>query len=420
MRAHTSTGTSIARAELVERYRRARARTRSLFEIPVEEAYYDRPISLRNPIVFYEGHLPAFSVNTLVKLARKEPGIDSRLESLFERGIDPEDETAVRDPAEMWPSRAEVQEYGSAADALVERALLDLDDDPLQIEAANAVVEHELIHQETLLYMLHNLPWDRKREVQDAFRAPVSPPPPAAVAATVRIPAGSATLGADRSSFGWDNEFPRHVVDVPPFEIDRLNVTNGDYLESLAATGAAPPHFWTKVDGTWFWRGMFALTPLPLDAPVYVTHDEASAYARWKGKRLPTEPEYHRAAFGTPEGDERLYPWGDDPADPTRGHFDFAAPDPVPAGSFPAGASAWGVHDLIGNGWEWTATLFDGFRGFRPMEAYRLYSADFFDRQHYVMKGASPVTSRELIRRSLRNWFRPDYPYVYATFRCAR
>jgi hypothetical protein len=112
--------------------------------------------------------------------------------------------------------------------------------------------------------------------------------------------------------------------------------------------------------------------------------------------RLPTEAEYHRAAYGTPGGGERPYPWGEEPPDPSRGNFDFANPDPVPVGSFPAGASAWGIHDLLGNGWEWTSTVFSGFPGFTPMPSYPVYSTDFFDGKHYVLKGGSPVTAKEL------------------------
>jgi formylglycine-generating enzyme required for sulfatase activity len=134
--------------------------------------------------------------------------------------------------------------------------------------------------------------------------------------------------------------------------------------------------------------------------------------------RLPSEAEYHRAAFGTPSGEERLYPWGNQPPDAARVKFGFANWDPVPVGSYPAGESAWGVHDLVGNGWEWTSTVFDGFPGFRPMASYPNYSVDFFDGQHYVLKGASPATAHDLIRRSFRNWFRPNYPFVYATVRC--
>jgi formylglycine-generating enzyme required for sulfatase activity len=163
---------------------------------------------------------------------------------------------------------------------------------------------------------------------------------------------------------------------------------------------------------------MFDLAPLPLDCPVYVTHEEASAYAAWRGKRLPSEAEYHRAAFGTLDGKERLFPWGDALPDTGRGNFGYANWDTVPVGSYPDGVSAWGIHDLVGNGWEWTSTLFEPFPGFEPMSSYPVYSADFFDGKHYVLKGASPATAPELIRRSFRNWYRPAYPYVYATFRC--
>jgi formylglycine-generating enzyme required for sulfatase activity len=165
---------------------------------------------------------------------------------------------------------------------------------------------------------------------------------------------------------------------------------------------------------------MFERVPLPEAWPVFVTHAEASAYARWRGARLPTEAEFQRAAYGAPDGSERRFPWGDAQPDASRGVFDFAVFDPQPVGSHPGGRSAWGVDDLLGNGWEWTSTPFAPFPGFAARASYPQYSSDFFDGAHYVMKGASPATARELLRPTFRNWFRPRYPYVYATFRCAR
>ena len=139
---------------------------------------------------------------------------------------------------------------------------------------------------------------------------------------------------------------------------------------------------------------MFELIPLPLSWPVYVSHAEASAYARWRGARLPTEAEFQRAAFGSPRaGSERLHPWGDDEPTAAHGVFDFASWDPQPPAVIQQGASAWGVEDLVGNGWEWTSTTFAPFPGFRPMASYPEYSADFFDGEHFVMKGASPATA---------------------------
>ncbi|HYI10910.1 MAG TPA: SUMF1/EgtB/PvdO family nonheme iron enzyme [Thermoanaerobaculia bacterium] len=417
---HSAFPDGLTRECLVEWYRTGRARTRELFDMLPPDVYYDRPIALRNPIVFYEGHLPGFAVNTLVKLALGRKGVDERLETLFARGIDPEDETAVRSPTDLWPSRDEVHSFGRVCDELVEDALLHapIEDDAVPElrggEAVFTILEHEQMHQETLLYMFHQLPYEKKR----APWAPGVPRSSSAPAhAGITIPAGPAILGAPRGSrFGWDNEFPAHVVQVAEFTIDAHNVTNGHYLEYIEATGAAAPHFWERGEREWYRRDMFALTPLPLDAPVYVMHDEAEAYARWKRKRLPTEAEFHRAAYSTPSGEENEHPWGNAVADPTRGNFGFQHFDPVAAGSYPP--SAWGVYDLVGNGWEWTSTFFDGFPGFEPMPSYPVYSAEFFDRAHYILKGASPVTAPELVRRTFRNWFRPNYPYVYATFRC--
>lgn len=415
MRHHAFAG-DLSRGQLIDWYQTTRARTRSLFDLIQPEAYYDRPIALRNPIVFYEGHLPAFSVNTLVKLALKRKGIDEQLEVLFARGIDPEDEAGVKNAAELWPSRDVVQAYAREADALIVDTLANatLEDEAVPElrggEAVLTLIEHELMHQETLLYILHELPHAKKRPSVIPRREDAEGPRAASgrrsfAAAQddrVTIPAGRASLGNNRGTFGWDNEFPPLTVDVPEFAIDALNVTNGDYLEYMQATGASAPHFWSKGEREWYWRGMFAMTPLPLDAPVYVTHDEAAAFARWKGARLPAEAEWHRAS-------------GDGPP---QGNFDFAHWDPVAVGSYEP--NEHGIHDLTGNGWEWTSSVFDGFPGFRPMPSYLVYSADFFDGVHYVLKGASQATARELIRPSFRNWFRPNYPYVYAAFRCAR
>ncbi len=435
---------AVDRRASLEWFRRNRRRTAEIFATVRPDAYYDRPIPLRNPICFYEGHLPAFSVNTVIKRGLGEEGIDPRLEVLFERGIDPEDISRVPGSTSSgWPEREAIRLYADQADRLVARAIAEKDvereDNPVLRGglALFTVLEHEPMHQETLGYMWHRLPYEKKIRPA-AAPAPIPGGRPPALE-TVRVPAGRATLGAERRSipFGWDNEFPRRVVEVPAFEIEVHDVTNGGYLEFVEAggysredlwigedwrwrveQGVEHPLFWERKGERWFWRGMWERVPLPPAWPVYVSHAEASAYARWKGKRLPTEPEFHRAAYATPDGAERSYPWGEEAPDASRGNFDFARWDPVPVGSHPAGASAWGIQDLVGNGWEWTSTVFEGFPGFEPMSSYPVYSTDFFDGKHFVMKGASPATAKELVRRSFRNWFRGNYPYVYATFRC--
>ncbi len=358
---------------------------------------------------------------TLNERGLQEAPLDPPLERLFERGIDPAtlDDARGHDPG-AWPSRASVAEFAARCDAAVERALTSARiDDPgvprlVHAQAAYTILEHELMHQETLLYIVHQLAAGRKRALAGAHDDHAIAP-----SALRSVAAGRATLGASRDelTFGWDNEFERVEIDVAAFDIARYPVTNGDWLK-FVTDGGPVPEFWTERDGARFLRLLLEEIPLPSSWPVYVTHRQASAYAAWAGMRLPTEAEYHRAAFGTPAGVERPFPWGDDAPAPRHGNFGVRRYDPEPADAHPDGASAWGVADLIGNGWEWTATPFGPLPGFEPMASYPQYSADFFDGKHYVMKGASPVTPRELVRRSFRNWFYDDYPYMYAKFRC--
>ena len=430
-------------------YGRNRARSRALFDLLAEEAYYSQPIALRHPIVFYEGHLPGFSFNTLVKKGLGRPGIDPRLETLFARGIDPHETqaggsggTGASGVFDAWPARDEVHAFADEADRQVIDALLHADvdrpGDPLldRAEAVFTILEHEVMHQETLLYMWHRLPLAQKRKPAGYQPRVAGASPPSE---WIPIPAGCATLGVrrGRNAFGWDNEYPELSASVPAFAIERHDVTNQRYLEFVEAGGYRDPQWWRPDDwawvqrealahplfweadgGGWLWRGMFDLIPLPPAWPVYVSQAEAAAYARWRGARLPTEAEFQRAAYGSPAG-ERVHPWGDAEPDAARGVFDFSTWDPEAAGSHPLGASAWGVEDLVGNGWEWTSTVFGPFPGFQPMASYPEYSADFFDTEHVVMKGASMATAKELLRPSFRNWFRARYRYVYATFRCA-
>jgi ergothioneine biosynthesis protein EgtB len=449
----------MAMVSFLSSYERMRGRSRQIFALLGDEAYYSRPISLRHPIVFYDGHLPGFSFNTLVKKALGGPSIDADLETLFARGIDPHEKsaagTAPADQRSRWPDRQIVRRFTDEADRRVMEALsrtdLDKPGDALLdgAEAAFAVLEHEAMHQETLLYMWHRLPLACKRR-PDGYAPRAGGRPPRQE--WVEVPGGPVTLGVDRGAipFGWDNEFPACRRNVPTFSIDRHNVTNAAYLEFVNAGGYEDPQWWRSEDWQWVqaervrqplfwerdgegpaqsgphkhaddegwcWRGMFDLIPLPAAWPVYVSQAEASAYARWRGARLPTEAEFQRAAFAS--GDTgALHPWGSEPPSSERGVFDFSSWDPEPAGSHPAGASVWGVEDLVGNGWEWTSTPFAPFAGFTPMASYPEYSADFFDGEHFVMKGASPVTARDLLRPTFRNWFRARYPYVYASFRC--
>ncbi len=410
------------RGELARQYRANRQRSAQLFGSIDPDVFYEAPIPLRHPFIFYAGHFPAFAFITLVRDGLGEASVDRRLEVLFNRGIDPESLDVARTHQRSdWPRREIVGAFGDACDERILAAFAGarLDNPAVphleRAQAAYNILEHEEMHHETLLYIVHRLPDERKRFARSDHRD-VMP----ARRDIVPIPAGSATLGATRDDllFGWDNEFGAHTVDVGAFGCDVYDVTNGDYA-AFVRDGGPPAPFWVEGNGAWSLRTLAETIPLPLSWPVYCTNAQAAAFARWSGARLLTEAEYHRAAYGSPSGVERLQPWGGTAADSNYGNFDFKRFDPEPVGSYPHGASAWGVHDLVGNGWEWTSTPFAPFAGFAPMASYPQYSADFFDHEHFVMKGAAPVTSRNLVRRSFRNWYRRDYPYMYATFRRA-
>jgi len=430
------------RHELLDHLADARTNTDRLFDLVKPEFLYDRPIAERNRIIFYIGHLEAFDWNLLRERAIGAEAFHPEFDRLFAFGIDPVGGGLPTDLPKDWPPVPDVREYVARVRQVLDEGLEArmLSETPghefpltLLLQVA---IEHRLMHAETLAYMLHQLPLDRKNPPQLKPELVLGP----GIPTTIEIPAGRTTLGLrrdDSGSFGWDNEYEAHTLEVPAFAIDQYPVTNQQYLEFVTAGGYENPEFWSRESwdwktknnishpgfwrnhaGVWYFAGMFEEVPLPMDWPVYVSHAEASAYAHWTGKSLPTEAQWHRAAYGTPDGQEQPYPWGTEPPSQTRGNFDFQHWDPTPVAAFPEGQSAFGVMDLLGNGWEWTSTLFSPFPGFEPFPFYRGYSADFFDNKHFVMKGGSARTAASMLRRSFRNWFQPHYPHVYAGFRC--
>lgn len=431
-----------ARVRLLERIADARRRSDQFFEIVRSDSMYERPIPERHRIIFYVGHLEAFDWNLLHENVFGLQSFHPEFDRLFAFGIDPVAGGLPTDRPADWPALSAVHEYvrkiREALDAkLMENLESDTrmrDDFPLDT-LLNVAVEHRLMHVETLAYMLHQLPLERKIPQASSPLRSDSPFIPSAI----EIPAGMATLGLLRHTgvFGWDNEFESHAVHVPSFAIDRYMVTNGQFLEFIreagydnpslwseddwnwrSANGISHPLFWKRAGEGWLYRTMFDEVPLPLDWPAYVSHAEAAAYARWAGKALPTEAQWHRAAYGVADGTERFYPWGDEEPSASLGNFDFERWDPAPVNAHPGGQSAFGVDGMLGNGWEWTSTQFAPFPGFEAFPFYRGYSADFFDGKHFVMKGGSPRTAACMLRPTFRNWFQGHYQYVYAGFRC--
>ncbi|MBX9604453.1 MAG: SUMF1/EgtB/PvdO family nonheme iron enzyme [Bryobacteraceae bacterium] len=426
------------RQPLLQSLAKARLACDETFRLVDPQFLYERPIAERHRIVFYVGHVDSFDWN-LLQSRFSLSDINPSLDKLFAFGIDPVDGQLPSDTARDWPSLEDIAHYTQRLRGELDRALVTAGDGAELDALLHVAIEHRWMHVETLSYMLHQLPIDRKiapvlRRQDTAYGRPGHE-----TTSMIGVPRGPATLGAARDgSFGWDNEFDAHTVDVREFFVDKCKVTNVQFAEFVRQGGYNDRALWTPEGWDWkerhglthpaFWKpdvsgfrlkGMFEDLAFAGDWPVYVSHAEATAYARWAGKRLLTEAEWHRAAYGT-SSEQRQYPWGDAVPAAQHGYFDVATFEPHPVDAFPDGQSFWGVHGLIGNGWEWTASQFAPFSGFEAFPFYKGYSADFFDGMHYVMKGGSPRTERGMLRRSFRNWFQPHYQYAYAGFRCGK
>ncbi|GAA4471222.1 ergothioneine biosynthesis protein EgtB [Rhodococcus olei] len=297
------------------------------------------------------------------------------------------------------------------------------------------IAQHEQQHDETML-ATHQL-----RTGPAVLDAPAAPAARTALPAEVIVPGGEFEMGTSTDPWALDNERPSHRVLLPAFVIDAAPVTNGEYLEFLGDGGYDRPELWSERgwahrrsadldapqfwqrdgSGSW-WRRVFGrVVPLHPNQPVvHVCYFEAQAYARWAGKRLPTEAEWERAARWDPaSGRSRRFPWGD--AEPTAAHANLGQRhlEPAEVGAYPDGASPLGVHHLIGDVWEWTSSDFLPYPGF-SFFPYREYSEVFFGGDYKVLRGGSFGTDPVACRGTFRNWDHPVRRQIFAGFRCAR
>lgn len=393
-------------------------RSDALFDLLSPDALSLRPIALRHPLLFYLGHLPAFAHNQIVRGALERPALDPALDDLFARGIDPETE-ALSPSLAQWPEVSSVLAYRDAVRERVRGAIpavLSKRGDVLceHGRVVSIVIEHELMHHETLQYLFAQCP-------DGTLSRPTDAPPPregsGRAARRCEIPAGEVTLGArfHEVPFGWDNEFGAERHRVERFELSDLPVRNRDWLEYMGRESNARelvPASFVRNEHGWAVRTVFGAVSMELAEgwPVQVSAEQARLYCAHKEGRLATEAELHHAARATVEH-EAFSP-------SALVHWERWYPDPV--GLAPHSASAFGVEELVGNGWEWTATVFAPREGFTPWaRTYPGYSADFFDEQHDVVFGGAWPTDRALLRRSFRNWYRRNYPYAFTSFRVA-
>ena len=414
----------------------ARRRFRAILEPFPEPVLRRQHDVLMSPLLWDLAHVANYEDIWLVR-ALGEPPTRTGLDDLYDAFKQPR---RVREALPLLTLDDAVR-YGDAVRAraldLLERADLGPDGPPLTQGGFvhRMVAQHEHQHAETLLAAIQLLP------PEEGHVLPSVPVPPARATPPVEVlvPGGPFLMGSAEAA-SLDNERPAHEVEVPAFWIDAAPVTNAEYRRFVEDGGYDEPRWWASAG--WAWRSEAALVgpqfwhrdgsgwtrlrfghvePLPDAEPVqHVCWYEADAYARFAGKRLPTEAEWEKAAVFDPDtGGSRRWPWGDDPPDEARANLGQRHLGPAPVGAYPDGASAVGCHQMVGDVWEWTASDFRPYPGFEWFP-YAEYSDVFYGTDYKVLRGSSWATHPSVGRTTFRNWDLPIRRQIFAGFRTAR
>ena len=439
---------------IADLYQQVRARTLEIVA-PLEiEDYVVQTAEFMSPPRWHLGHTSWFFETVLQKY---EPGYQTYSDEFlfffnsYYEGFG----ARIERPKRGTRSRPTVKEtvaYRAHVDEQMSRFIEQVserDDADAILRIVRLGLEHEMQHQELLVY-------DIKHLLCDQFNAPIAPAPRSieTVSGMTEIEGGLFELGysaADRGSsptvregvnhFAFDNEKPQHQVFLQDFQIDRAPVSNGDYLEFINAGGYRDfrwwhsagwekvnqehwqaPLYWEPKDGEWMIRDFAGMHRAAdkLNEPVsHVSFLEASAYAKWAGKRLPTEAEWEKAACGSPASNlKQAFPWGEDEVGAHQANmFENGVWGVAPIGAFPQGQSAYGCQQMIGDGWEWTTSDYTPYPGFKS--EFDEYNDKWFVGQK-VLRGGSFATPRAHIRSTYRNFFRPEERWMIGGFRCAK
>ena len=412
--------------------RSIRSQTLQLFDLVTsDDVLRTAPMPGFRPLLWHLAHIGVYQNYWVLQRFAGQSSINAAYDVHFDPIRTP------REEAPVLPSRAEIEAYLSETLERVEHVLATtaagtIGGDRLTLEYVRGlVVEHELQHQETVAFVLQSLPLEAKRK---------GPAPPvgrrAQPPSEITVPALRVSIGADGNGFVYDNELPKREVDLAAFAVDRDLTTNAEYAEFIEQGGYDKREWWTDAGWEWkeregvraplYWTGpawhersFFADEPLRPDAPVTgISWFEADAYARFRGKRLPTELEWEAAAGFDPVADRvRRYPWGDEFV--SSGTSERTTWGTHPVGAHAEHRSALGLNDTYGNLWQWTSSEFRGYPGF-VVYPYPEYSEVWFDGDHYVARGGSWFTDASLARVSFRNFYRRHFRPAFLGIRCAR
>ncbi|HEX3263705.1 MAG TPA: ergothioneine biosynthesis protein EgtB [Solirubrobacterales bacterium] len=383
----------------------ARRRTLQLVE-PVTDEELNRVYSpILSPLAWDLGHIANFEELWLVQTIGGREPLHGELGRLYDAIENPRYTRGELPILRGHELRSYLEDVRARALDVLGVVDLESDEDPLLAGAFvyELLIAHEHQHTETMLQLIQMI--DDYEPVETEI--PPEPDPAGATGpAMVLVEGGEVQIGAGAEGFAYDNERPRHSVRLDPFWIDRTPVTNAAYADFVRETGAEPPMYWEPDGGDWWVRtAMGRSEPVdPAQAVVHISWHEAEAFARWGGKRLPTEFEWEVAARG---------------ADPDRANLDQLAFGCAPVGAYAGAPSDCGAIHMLGDVWEWTSSDFLAYPDFRAFP-YEEYSKVFFGERYKVLRGGAWATRRNVIRTTFRNWDLPERRQIFAGLRCAR
>ena len=416
----------------------SRARTLQLVEPLSEEDLHLQHDALMSPIIWDLGHIAHFEELWLVRNL-EGPVEFGEMPGIFNPFENPRRVRGALELPTLDECRTLMREIRSRVLERMSHVRFDTDDELLRDGYVYAMVlQHEYQHNETILQTL-------QLKQGMPYRAPrryASPPRARLVHRNgmVRFAGGRVEIGTDDRTTAYDNERPRHGIELSPFSIDVFPVSNGDYLEFMRAGGyeqkalwsdagwawrneaqVNSPKYWMRDGDDWCVRVMDRVTSVDRDHPVcHVCYHEAEAYARFVGKRLPTEFEWEVAAGWNPETRRmQTYPWSDELATPERANVDQLSFSTAPLGAYEKNWSPLGCYGMVGDVWEWTSSDFTPYPGYQTFP-YPEYSEVFFGNEYKVLRGASWATRPGVVRNSFRNWDYPIRRQIFAGLRCAR
>ncbi|NUS44808.1 MAG: ergothioneine biosynthesis protein EgtB [Mycobacteriaceae bacterium] len=422
------------RAGIAEALTRARARTAGLTECVDESELVAQHSPIMSPLVWDLAHIGNQEELWRVRVVGRRRPVRSDIDHLYDAFKHARANRPALPLLEPAEARGYVATVRDKAFDVLDRARFDtrLTDGGF---AFGMIAQHEQQHDETML-ATHQL-----RAGEAVLHAPPAPRTPRPPTGEAIVAAGEFTMGTSTEPWALDNERPAHRVALPAFAIDLAPVTNGQYAAFIAdggyrrpelwsepgwahrtAAGLVAPQFWEPDGAGGWWRRVFGtMTPVREHQPVvHVCWFEAEAYARWAGKRLPTEAEWEKAARYDPATGRSLrYPWGDADPDDATANLGQRHLEPAEIGAYPRGVSPLGVHQLIGDVWEWTSSGFDPYPGFEAFP-YREYSEVFHGGDYKVLRGGSFGTDQVACRGTFRNWDHPIRRQIFAGFRLAR